>query len=98
MAHLFFPFFSPCAFPLFLSLPPFKSCSTVMLGLLFLWDFLVSALELVLFRVLGGDGWALHDAALVVQVLGAIWDAGTSQMGWQWMSKVVVSDGSVPVR
>jgi hypothetical protein len=98
MAHLFFPFFFPCAFPLFPSLPPFKSCSTVMLGLLFLQDFLVLALELVFFWVLGGDEWALHDAALVVRVLGAIWDAGTLWMGWRWMSKVVVSDGSVPVR
>jgi hypothetical protein len=83
MAHLFFPFFFPCAFPLFSFLPSFKSCSTVMLGLLFLWDFLVSALELVLFQVLGGDGWALRDAALIVWVLGAIWDAGTLWMGWR---------------
>jgi hypothetical protein len=69
-----------------------------MLCLLFLCDFSVSALELVLFWVLGEDGWALRNAALVVQVLGAIWDAGTLWMGWQWMLKVVVSDGSVPVR
>jgi hypothetical protein len=72
MAHLFFPFFFSCAFPLFPSLPPFKSCSAVMLGLLFLRDFSVLALELVLFRVLGGDGWVLRDVALVVWVSGAI--------------------------
>jgi hypothetical protein len=54
-----------------------------MLGLLFLQDFSVSTLELVLFWVLGGDGWALRDAALVVQVSGAIWDASTLRMDWR---------------
>ena len=46
MAYPFFPGFFPFTFALFPPLPPFESCSMLMLGLLFLWDLSVSAIDI----------------------------------------------------
>ena len=75
-AHPFFPSFFPFTFALFPPLPPFESCSTLMLGLLFLRDFSVSAVDIPLFLVLEGDGWTgsgtLGVSAADLRVLGGI--------------------------